>query len=450
MQPYAALMSLNQVNGDWESVIDTLQRFCIRSKEKLMLCSRAAHVCDTATLSSVAHAMQDGALACYAVQLASSCGILERIACRQQDSIPAETNASSSTALSLELSEYLKRLVGDVAECLDTLTHDVNALASMRTLPSWGTFNKACADYKSAEIVDALSNLLVAAVSAYVAAHDAVFQNEERAISDEVPSGVARAKLSFVCAAANALSVADLVLTAEKLSEHLAKRPLSPPRETLSSVHATNVYRLESQRKLYDVRITVECLAAELSLVLGEAMPVLKDIPFAHGDLEPAVRAYARNSLQMCSSNNTLAGWVGEPFCDYSMLMHNTGDDHNLVTALLSSFKDSFFIFCDSLAPDQTQGGLLFDAQSLHGAAVSLCAPRAVATITNFIIASKHKRSNETSDIVDPSVKLPLLTEDALERSINELRAAGHELAAFLQALENRGQPSRRASCEER
>jgi|AntAceMinimDraft_5_1070358.scaffolds.fasta_scaffold24711_2 CheY-like chemotaxis protein len=180
--------------------------------------------------------------------------------------------------------------------------------------------------------------------------------------------------------------------------------------------------------------------AGVLSLIHGEAMPVF-DVPFARDDPELAVKAHATTSLEESNSIvNMLAGMVGEPFCDYFSLMHNTGDDHNLVVALLSSFKDSFSSFCDGLALD-TQCSL-FDAQSLHGAAVSLCAPTAVAAITNFVIATKDVRTNETANMADPNVTL--LKADAVANAIVGLQAADYKLAGFIHALENAGQRSGR------
>ena len=67
----------------------------------------------------------------------------------------------------------------------------------------------------------------------------------------------------------------------------------------------------------------------------------------------------------------------------------------------------------------------MFFAQSLHGAAVSMCAPRVVAVIAYFTAAAN--KANDTK---------------AVEESLRHLRAAVDELAGFLRALENGVPPS--------
>jgi len=67
----------------------------------------------------------------------------------------------------------------------------------------------------------------------------------------------------------------------------------------------------------------------------------------------------------------------------------------------------------------------VFFAQSLHGAAVSMCAPRVVAVIAYFTAAAN--KANDTK---------------AVEESLRHLRAAVDELAGFLRALENGVPPS--------
>jgi hypothetical protein len=120
---------------------------------------------------------------------------------------------------------------------------------------------------------------------------------------------------------------------------------------------------------------------------------------------------------------------VGEPICDYFVLMENTGDDHNFVTALLANFQDILVQHLQGFSAAADSKNLhqqMFGAQSLHGAAVSMCAPRVVAVIADFMVAAK--KTNE---------------HKAIEKSLRHLRNAVDELAGFLQALENGVPPSR-------
>jgi len=148
------------------------------------------------------------------------------------------------------------------------------------------------------------------------------------------------------------------------------------------------------------MRVTVESLAAELVIILGERMPVL-DIPFADDVPKSAAE-------DLSTAGDSVAT------CDYPVLLHNTGDKHTFVVALLSSFKDSLTVFCDGLANQKCS---LLDVHSLHGAAVSMCTPRVVFTIAEFFVIP-HDRTAK----------------------VRRLRAAVDELANFVRALED-GKP---------
>ena len=392
-RPYTALASLEQADGDWNFVLHMVQTFCIDARTKIVSCSRAARVSDTTTLRSEAHSMRGGAAACCATQLENSCGVLERSARLDQELSLAMNDTSSITSSAAKSPEDWKMMVEtNVAECLTQLSQNVDALTSMRTLPSFNTLQDVCAEWNNDAIVGALSDLLEVAVNAYVAAHTAIFKEECNV--GEVPFSVAREKLGLACAAADALAVRELVRTAGLLSDHLIK---SPSGETLANkVH-------ENERKknmLVDMRVTVESLAAELVIILGERMPVL-DIPFA-------------DDIPKSAAGDLSSAEDSVVTCDYPLLSHNTGDKHKFVVALLSSFKDSLIVFCDGLA---NQTCSLLDVHSLHGAAVSLCTPRVVAAIAEFFVVP-HDRAAK----------------------VRRLRAAVDELANFVRALED-GKP---------
>ena len=431
--PYILLMLLEQVEGDSEFVIDLLLNFCIIAKEQLVLCSRAAQVCDIATLSFEAHSMKGGAASCCATQVANLCGALEHVARLEQNSLPAKMYAGSASSFS---PEYWGNMVGDISECFDTLSHYVSALASMRTLPSFNALKDACGETND-DIIDAVSHLLEAGVNAYVAAHAVSFKDVQCDIG-EGPCSVAREKLGLVCAAAKTLSVEDLARTAGLLSDHLANPPPSGDTALIS------VYRTESEHRLDEMRVIIECLAAETLLVFGEKMPILA-VPFVDDAHESFSKAPKIESIFTPSTSiNTSTDRGGEPICDYAALLQNTKDDHKFIAALLSNFKDSLSVFCDSLANQKCS---LFDAHSLHGAAVSMCAPRVVAAIHDLIVASKAANGNKNeADIVDLSVQI--IDVDAVENTIRDLRAAVLELASFLQVIENVESPSRRRSGE--
>jgi HPt (histidine-containing phosphotransfer) domain-containing protein len=424
--PYILLMLLEQVEGDSEFVIDLLLNFCIIAKEQLVLCSRAAQVCDIATLSFEAHSMKGGAASCCATQVANLCGALEHVARLEQNSLPAKMYAGSASSFS---PEYWGNMVGDISECFDTLSHYVSALASMRTLPSFNALKDACGETND-DIIDAVSHLLEAGVNAYVAAHAVSFKDVQCDIG-EGPCSVAREKLGLVCAAAKTLSVEYLVRTAGLLSDHLATPPPSGDTALIS------VYRTESEHRLDEVRVTIECLAADVLLVFGEKMPVLA-VPFADDAHESVGEGQKFESTFTPSTSITMSTDRGcEPICDYAALLQNTKDDHKFIAALLSNFKDSLSVFCDSLANQKCS---LFDAHSLHGAAVSMCAPRVVAVIHDLLVASKAAQGNTNeADIVDLSVQR--IDADAVERTICDLRAAVLELASFLQVIENAESP---------
>jgi len=435
-------MALHQVDGDLDFVIDMLQTFCIGAKEQLASCSRAAHACDIATLRSNAHSMKGGAAVCCAMQLTNSCGALERMAHRDLASMStkADTSAPSSSSKS---PEFWTRMVDDISECLDALSCSVNALTSMRTLPVISTLKGVHGEYA----VGALSDLLEAAVTAYVAGHAATFGNEECNIGEEPLSvTIAREKLSLACAAATALSVEDLVRTTRLLSEHLASRHLSRSGDTLMTggqLH-DDLFRIQAELKLDDMRVTVESLAVQLALFLGERMPVLA-IPFA--DEEPgkvvaqtrrAEKATEVDESPVASSSvkHLLPEWAGDPICDYHALMQSTGDDHEFVIALLHSFKDSLTIFSKGLS---VQVCSLFDARSLHGAAVSMCAPRTVAALSDFIAATEATQHTEKTTDITSDLCAKTFESAAVRASIREYRAAIYQLTRSLHALEDFG-----------
>jgi hypothetical protein len=177
--------------------------------------------------------MRGGAAVCCATQLENSCGVLERSA-RLDQELSAKMNDTSSITSSAQAAkspEDWKMMVeNNVAECLTQLSQNVDALTSMRTLPSFDTLQDVCAEWSNDATVGALSDLLEVAVNAYVAAHTAIFKEECNV--GEVPFSVAREKLGLACAAADALAVRELVRTAGLLSDHLIK---SPSGETLAN-----------------------------------------------------------------------------------------------------------------------------------------------------------------------------------------------------------------------
>jgi HPt (histidine-containing phosphotransfer) domain-containing protein len=431
------LMSLEQVDGDMAFEVDMLQRFCISAKEQLASCSRAARVCDIATLSSQAHSMRGGAAACCATQLAASCEALEQMACLEQDSILTMTDTSPAISSS-KTPESWTTMVDDVAECLNKLSHHVGALASMHMLPSFTILVAACGNFNE-NMVSALSSLLEVAVSAYVAAHAAIATDEDCGIG-EAPFIDAREKLGLACAAANTLSFEALECTMGLLSDHLADEHRSSLSDNTSTrMHRKNVYCLQSQKMLDDMRVIVESLAAELALILGERMPLLV-VPFTEDDSNSVAGSqvgYTEEHTSSVAPINLLPNWINEPICDYSALLQNTGDDHKFVAALLRSFCNSLSILYDRLV---NQSSLLFDAQSLHAAAVSMRVPRVVAAISDFIVA--------TVDVQDAAVdiddlELQRVSAVAVQISIGDVRVAVDELAKFLQAVEIGEAPSR-------
>jgi len=402
-------MLLEQVDGDWDFMMDMVEQLSITARAQLALCSLAAQTCDTVTLNFEAHSLKGAAATCYATQLASSCGALERMARRERHFTPTEIDTNADCAPS-ESPEYWKDMVDDVAEYLDEFACNVNALGMMRMLPSFSTLTDACGDDID-DIVGALSDLLGAAVDAYVAAYAIVCGHDESDIRED-SFGFAREKLKVANAAAGALSVEDLVRTTRLLSEHLANPP--PAEETLGNEHRS-VLGSQMEDRLDDMRIIVESLASETAMLLGDRMPVL-DILFTDD-------AAARHSVMQTSSVR-----VGGTICDYSAIMQNAGDDHNLVAALLSSFKDSLSIFCDGVADKRCS---LFDAQSLHGAAVSMCAPRVIAAVSNFIVATKAEQKD-----VHAAGFTHLSNAYAVANSISDLRAAACELTSFQGTLQ--------------
>jgi len=436
MRSYTMLMSMEQVDDDVAFEVNMLQRFCVSAKEQLASCSHAARVCDIATLSSRAHSIRSGALACCATQLATSCGALEQMARLEQDTFFTITDTSSALSSS-KMPQSWTTLVDDVAECLNKLFHHVDALASIHVLPPFTMLMAACGDFNG-NMVSALSNLLEVAVSAYVAAHAAIAMDEDCGIG-EAPFSDAREKLGFACAAANTLSVEALECTVRLLSEHLADEHRSSLSDNTSTWMHRNVYRVQSHKRLDDMRVIVESLAAELALILGERMPLLV-VPFAEDDSNSVAGSqvgYTEEHTSSVAPINMLANWINEPICDYSALLQHTGDDHKFVAALLRSFCNGLSIFYDCLVD---QSSLLFDAQSLHAAAVSMYVPRVVAAIFEFIVA--------TVDVQDAAVdiddlELQRVSAVAVKIAIDEVRVAVDELANFLQAVENGEPPSR-------
>ena len=458
MRPYTLLMSLDQADGDLDFFMDVLYTFCINAKEQLAFLYCAACARDIVRLRYEAHSMKGGAATCCAMHLANSCGALERMARLEQDSISATTDksaASSSPELveyCPESAEYWKCMVDNIARCLDILLLSHNALASMRTLP-FNTLKELCSDYSNHKIAGRLSSLLETAVDAYVAVHASMILEDEDCNLSEAPFSVARGQLSLAREAATALSGEDLVRTTEVLSDHLAQCCLSQsPRSAVSAYcgHRSlpQFLRSAGELKLDDMRVTVESLAAELALILGDSMPVLA-VPFVDDVPEPVVKARSRRaSLELSDSISpstiTLASveGVGEPICDYNALMQNTGDDHKFVAALLNNFKNSLVIFDDGLADEN---GSLFDARSLHGAAVSMCAPRVVASLSDYIVATKAAQNSQAARSTDIA-NAPNANgndADAVETSVRDFRAAVEQLIRDLHMLEN----GARASC---
>ena len=443
MRSYTMLMSLEQVDGNLTFEVDMLQRFCISAKEQLASCSRAARVCDIATLSSQAHSMRGGAAACCATQLATSCGALEQMARLEQDRILTMTDtspalSSSKTRLGqLWSPESWTTMVDDVAECLNKLSRHVGALASMHMLPFSTILVAACGDFNE-NMVSALSSLLEVAVSAYVAAHAAIATDEDCGIS-EAPFSDARERLGLACAATNTLSVEALESTMGLLSDHLADEHRSSLSDNTSTRVHRNVYRIQSQKRLDDMRVIVEALAAELALILGDRMPLLV-VPFTEDDSNSVAGSqvgYTEEHTSSVAPINLLANWIIEPICDYSALLQNTGDDHKFVVALLRSFCNGLSILYDRLV---NQSSLPFDAQSLHAAAVSMCVPRVVAAISDFIVATVDVQ--DASVVID-DLELRRVSAVAVEIAISDVRVAVDELAKFLQAVENGEPPSR-------
>ena len=77
-----------------------------------------------------------------------------------------------------------------------------------------------------------------------------------------------------------------------------------------------------------------------------------------------------------------------------------------------------------SVMNDEDEKHLLFDAHSLHGAAVSMCAPRVIAVLSDIIVTIKGSRGV------------------GMNASIDELQAAVKEFGMFTQALESGDPPS--------
>jgi len=312
----------------------------------------------------------------------------------------------------------------------------VDALTSMRMLPSFNILKDVCGDWNSNAIVGTLSHLLEVAVSAYVASHATIFKDNHEI--GEVPFSVAREKLSLACAAADTLSVEDLVRDAGLLLHHLTQ---SSSGDSLTTKAHVDVYRIQTERKLVldRMRVTVESLAAELVMILGERMPTF-NIPFADDVPKLATGSCAGTlvgieSIVAPSGTILLVNGVSEPACDYSALMQNTGDDHKFVSALLSSFKETLVSFCEGV---DRQHHSMFDMQSLHGAAVSMFLPRVVDAIATIIaVASMDAQTarHMTADVADVHYKRN--DADAVGYHSRDLRAAVDELARFIQTLED-------------
>jgi hypothetical protein len=273
-------------------------------------------------------------------------------------------------------------------------------------------------------------------------------------------------KLSLAYTVANTLYVEDLARAIGALSDHLTTHS-PPPLEIVRSstkLQLQDLTRMQGEHVLDNVRVTVECLAAELGLILGERMPVLA-IPFADDQLESSTVGGSQGTnlwaLDPSGVRVSAAGWVFEPICDYSALLQNTGDDDTFVMAVLSNFRDNLSVFSASLAA-WDEHSQLFDAQSLHGAAVSMCVPRVVAAISEIIVATMgHLRNNEnvvdgditkdananrrhadeavieyaTGEVRDADAKRRCADEAVVERAIDEVRAAVDELTHFLQEV---------------
>lgn len=475
MRPYIVLLGLEQVDGDWDFAMHMATSFCAGAKAQVELCRQAARDCDTAVLQFEAHSLKGGAAVCFAIQLANACATLEHTARLVRGDTFSETTGDSSIAPAPSKSpECWTAMVDDIAECLDELVRDVDALASMRTWPCLDALTDVCGEDVDA-IPGKLSDLFESAVNAYIAAHAAIFSTGEECGVGEVCVSVAIKKLSIAYAVANTLSVGDLARTIGALSDHLTTHS-PPPLETVRSstkVQLQDFTRMQAEHMLDDVRVTVECLAAELELILGERMPVLA-IPFDDDQLESLTVGGSQETnlwaLDPSGVRVSAAGWVVEPICDYSALLQNTGDDNTFIMAVLSNFRDSLSVFSASLA-EWDEHSQLFDAQSLHGAAVSMCAPRVVAAISDIIVATMgclHNKENAvagdiitdanatrrradeavieyaTGEVRDADAERRCADEAGVERAIGEVRAAVDELAHFLQEVLD-GEPPLRA-----
>ena len=472
------------MDGDWDFVMDMLSRFCVIAKEQLELCVKAANSRDVAALNFEAHSIKGGAATCCAAKLAASCGTLERMARIEKQRLESDSTVTNDAAAATSpppppppSSEDWMRKVDDVAACLSKVSDNVNALSSMRTL-IFNSLKDVCGGYTD-DIVGALTDLLEVSVNAYISACAAINPkkttadnnvDESRLPPGEAPFTVAREKLCLARAAANALSIDDLARTMGLLSDHLAKASPrvtaaaaaggSPSKTTTALDLDEKAFRVQSEHRLYDVRGTVEALAAELALILGEKMPVIA-VPFDEEDsagggagsgeasaLLAGSRRKSRASRESADRSESgdedfydleTTDWVGEPICNYYALIQNIGEDHKFVAALLSDFNDSLSKFSSDVtrgvgasSGDQDEKKpVLFEAHILHGAAVSMCAPRVTAAISDFIVAIKEAQEDDIND------------ENTIdEDTVGNVQSAADEFARFVEALEKGDPPS--------
>ena len=133
--------------------------------------------------------------------------------------------------------------------------------------------------------------------------------------------------------------------------------------------------------------------------------------------------------------------WVGEPICKYYALLQSIGidEDRRFVEALLSDFNDSLSKFSSdemrgvgaSSGDQDERKSVLFEAHILHGAAVSMCAPRVIAAISDFIVVAKGAHEDDSNEY-NPIDK----------DTIDNVQAAAEEFARFVEALKDGNPPS--------
>ena len=443
-QPVDMLMNLEQLDGDWNFVTEMLSHFCENIDEKVEMCSKAALACDAVALRNESHSIKGGAMTCCAMQLADSCGVLE---CVARFELQSGNNAMMSA-------NYWKHLVDDMARNSNNMVQYVEALGSLKLLSvdalQGGSLSPG-------GIQRALSCLLVHAVAAYHAAHDAVQAGkaDEGKTASSGLVNVALGKLDKFLANARELKV-EAVKSANTLMKHLkpAAKAGAKQNDILDVLGSAG-------HKLYNFRTLVEDLSVEVSKVLGEKTPAFANV-IAVTDPPTAANADADVATDKPDASSSSGDTWAAPrklkvdlestaICDYTSLMQNTAQDHKFVTALLSNFMQSLLTFSDQpfqdrLDEQEMRARMKFEADSLQGAAVSLRASQVGTALTAFIeciAATAAAEDTQTDDAktVDAGENenppLPEVSKKAkLLQVVHDLKLRVAEFSNFVHALE--------------